>query len=179
MTVGPRASTERKEDQREVRGKMTLTVEYSEMTANIVEHFKITATTSANWGIPARTQEEYKQKKNFSPRPHAHSHAFRHIRTLTHMTVSTHTYLYSSHTSWKEKKKSSSCTTLEEKDKKNQCKTSFFLKRVREVPVKPKVKVSEGNRCSNYSGRVRLRSRRVHLTWLSTPSRKCWVTDLE
>ena len=29
MTVGPRASTERKEDQREVRGKMTLTVEYS------------------------------------------------------------------------------------------------------------------------------------------------------
>ena len=41
MTVGPRASTERKEDQREVRGKMTLTVEYSEMTAKIVEHFKI------------------------------------------------------------------------------------------------------------------------------------------
>ena len=35
MTVGPRASTERKEDQREVRGKMTLTVEYSEMTAKI------------------------------------------------------------------------------------------------------------------------------------------------
>ena len=26
--MGPRASTERKEDQREVRGKMTLTVEY-------------------------------------------------------------------------------------------------------------------------------------------------------
>ena len=48
MTVGPRASTERKEDQREVRGKMTLTVEYSEMTAKIVEHFKITATTSAH-----------------------------------------------------------------------------------------------------------------------------------
>ena len=50
MTVGPRASTERKEDQREVRGKMTLTVEYSEMTAkiSIVEHFKITATTSAH-----------------------------------------------------------------------------------------------------------------------------------
>ena len=66
--------------------------------------FQITATTSANWGIPARTQEEYKQKKNFLPRPHAHSHAFRHIRTLTHMTVSTHAYLYSSHTSWKEKK---------------------------------------------------------------------------
>ena len=36
--MGPRASTERKEDQREVRGKMTLTVEYSEMTAKIVEH---------------------------------------------------------------------------------------------------------------------------------------------
>ena len=48
MTVGPRASTERKEDQREVRGKTMLTVEYSEMTAKIVEHFKITATTSAN-----------------------------------------------------------------------------------------------------------------------------------
>ena len=62
---------------------MTLTVEYSEMTAKIVEQFKITATTRANWGIPARTQEENKQKKNFSPRPHAHSHAFRHIRTLT------------------------------------------------------------------------------------------------
>ena len=103
MTVGPRASTERKEDQREVRGKMTLTVEYSEMTAKIVEHFKITATTSANWDIPARTQEECKQKKSFSPRPHAHSHAFRHIRTLTHMTVSTHAYLYSSHTSWRKK----------------------------------------------------------------------------
>ena len=120
---------------------------------------------------PARTQEEYKQKKHFSPRPHAHSHAFRHICTLTHMTVSTHAYLCSSHTSWRKKrkrkthtKKSSSCTTLE---KKNQCKTSFYLKRVREVPVKPKVKVSEGNRCSNYSGRVRLLSRRV----LSTPSR--------
>ena len=82
---------------------MTLTVEYSEMTAKIVEHFKITATTNANWGIPARTQEEYKQKKKFSPRPHGHSHAFWHIRTLTHMTVSRHTYLYSSHTSWKEK----------------------------------------------------------------------------
>ena len=49
MTVGPRASTERKEDQREVRGKMKLTVEYSEMTAKIAKHFKITATTSANW----------------------------------------------------------------------------------------------------------------------------------
>ena len=35
--MGPRASTERKEDQREERGKMTLTVEYSEMTAKIVE----------------------------------------------------------------------------------------------------------------------------------------------
>ena len=57
------------------------------------------------------------------------------------------------------------------KRKKNQCKTSFYLKRVREVPVKPKVKVSEGNRCSNYSGRVRPLSRRVHLTWLSTPLR--------
>ena len=72
---------------------MTLSVEYSEMTAKIVEHFKIFATTSANWGIPAHTQEEYKQKKNFSPRPHTHSHVFRHIRTLTHMTVSMHTYL--------------------------------------------------------------------------------------
>ena len=84
---------------------MTLTVEYSEMTDKIVEHIKIAATTSANWGIPACTQDEYKQKKKFSPRPHAHSPAFRHIRTLTHMTVSTHAYLYSSHTSWKEKQK--------------------------------------------------------------------------
>ena len=73
---------------------MTLTVEYSEMTATNVEHFKITATTSANWVIPARTQEEYKQKKKFSPRPHAHSHAFRHIRTLIYLTVSTHPYLH-------------------------------------------------------------------------------------
>ena len=80
MTVSPRASTERKEDQREVRGKMRLTVEYSEMTAKIVEHFKITATTSANRGIPARTQEEHKEKKNFSPRPHAHSHLDPHDR---------------------------------------------------------------------------------------------------
>ena len=179
MTEGPRASTERKEDQREVRGKMTLTVEYSEMTAKIAEHFKITATTSANWGIPARTQEEYKQKKNFSPRPHAHSHAFRHIRTLTNMTVSTHAYLYSSHTSWEKKKRKHKNPVHALLLKKNQCKTGFYLKRVREVPVKPKVKVSEGNRCSNYSGRVRLLSRRVHLTWLSTPSRKCWVTDFE
>ena len=37
-----------REGRREARGKMTLTVEYSEMTATIVEHFKITATTSAN-----------------------------------------------------------------------------------------------------------------------------------
>ena len=64
-----------REKRREVRGKMTLTVEYSEMTAMNVEHFKITATTSAKWVIPARTQEEYKQKKKFSPRPHAHSRA--------------------------------------------------------------------------------------------------------
>ena len=82
-------------------------------TATNVEHFKITATASANRVIPARTQEEYKQKKKFSPRPHAHSHAFRHIRTLTYLTVSTHAYLHSSHTSWE--KKSSSCTTLEKK----------------------------------------------------------------
>ena len=40
------------------------------------------------------------------------------------------------------------------KKKKSQCKTSFYLKRVREAPVKPKVKVSEGNRRSNYSGRA-------------------------
>ena len=46
----------------------------------------------------------HKQKKHFSPRPHAHSHAFRHIRTLTHMTVSTHAYFYSFHTSWRKKK---------------------------------------------------------------------------
>ena len=45
MTVGPRASTERKVEKQE---EMTLTVEYSEMTATNVEHFKITATTSAN-----------------------------------------------------------------------------------------------------------------------------------
>ena len=149
MTVGPRASTERKEDQREVRGKMMLTVEYSEMTAKIVKHFKITATTSANWGIPARTQEEYKQKKKFSPRPHAHSHVFRHIRTLTHMTVSTHAYLYSSHTSWKEKKNPVHALRFKNKI---QCETSFYLKRVREVPVKPKVKVSEGSRRSQLLG---------------------------
>ena len=78
-----------------------LTVEYSELTAKNVEHCKIIATTSAHWVTPARTQEEHKQKKKISPRPHAHSHTFRHIRTLTHMTVSTHAYLYSSHTSWK------------------------------------------------------------------------------
>ena len=42
------------------------------MTAENVERFKITATTSANWVIPARTQED-KQKKNS-----------RHARTLTH-----------------------------------------------------------------------------------------------
>ena len=162
---------------------MTLTVEYSEMTATNVEHFKITATTSANWVIPARTQEEHKQKKKFSPRPHAHSHAFRHIRTLTYLTVGTHTSTLLTRLVKKKKKKkkknSSSCTTLvKKKKKKNQCKTSLYLKRVREAPVKPKVKVSEGNRCSNYSGRARLLSRRVE-TWLSTPSRKCWVTDLE
>ena len=77
MTVGPRASTERKEEKQE-GNKMTLTVEYYEMTATNVEHFKITATTSANWVTPTRAQEEYmyKQKKKFSPRPHAHSHVF-------------------------------------------------------------------------------------------------------
>ena len=107
---------------------MTLTVEYSEMTATNVEHFKITATASANWVIPARTQEEYKQKKKFSPRPHAHSHAFRHIRTLTYLTVSTHAYLHSSHTSWKKKKKKNLVHALRLK-KKIQCKTSFYLKR--------------------------------------------------
>ena len=37
-----------REERREVRGKMTLTVEYSEMTAKNAEHFKITATTSAH-----------------------------------------------------------------------------------------------------------------------------------
>ena len=37
-----------REERREVRGKMTLTVEYSEMTATNVEHIKISATTSAN-----------------------------------------------------------------------------------------------------------------------------------
>ena len=37
-----------REERREARVKMTLTVEYSEMTATNVEHFKITATTSAN-----------------------------------------------------------------------------------------------------------------------------------
>ena len=73
------------------------------------------------------------------------THAFWHIRTLTHMTVSTHIPLLFSHVL---EKNSSSCTTL----KKVQCKTSFYLKRVREIPVKLKVKVSEGNRCSNYSG---------------------------
>ena len=108
-----------------------------------------------------RHTRTYTGRVNFSPRPHAHSHSFRHIRTLTHMTVSTHAYLYSSHTSW-EKNTKNPVHALPLK--KNQCKTSFYLKRVREVPVKPKVKVSEGNRCSNYSGRARLLSRRVHLT---------------
>ena len=177
MTVGPRASTERKEDQREVRGKMTLTVECSEMTAKTVEHFKITATTSANWGIPARPQEEYKQKK-----------ISRHTRMLIHTRSDTFApwatwQLARTHTSTLltrvGKKKKIQFMDYAWRKGKNQCKTSFYLKRVREVPVKPKVKVSEGNRCSNYSGRVRPLSRWVHLTWLSTPSRKCWVTDLE
>ena len=35
-----------REQRKEVREKMTLTVEYSEITAKNVEHFKITATTS-------------------------------------------------------------------------------------------------------------------------------------
>ena len=132
---------------------MTLTVEYSEMNAKNVEHFKITATTSAHWVIPARTQEEYKQKEKISPRPHAHSHVFRRIRTLTYMTVSTRAYLYSSHTSWKEKKKKKNTAVHALRFKKKvQCKTSFYLTRVREVPVKPKVKVSEGNRCSKLLG---------------------------
>ena len=43
------------------------------------------------------------------------------------------------HYAWKKEKK-------KKKKEKKQCKTSFYLKRVREVPVKPKVKVSEGNR---------------------------------
>ena len=61
-----------------------------------------------------------KQKKNFSPRLHAHSHAFRHICTLTHyMTVSTHTYLYSSHTSWKEKKNPVHALRLKKKKRKS------------------------------------------------------------
>ena len=37
-----------REERREVRGKMTLTIEYSEMTTKNVEHFKITATTSTH-----------------------------------------------------------------------------------------------------------------------------------
>ena len=37
-----------REQRRELRGKMTLTVEYSEMIAKNVEHFKISATTSAH-----------------------------------------------------------------------------------------------------------------------------------
>ena len=48
-----------------------------------------------------------------------HTHSDTCIRTLTHMTVSRHAYLHSSHTSWNEKKKkknqASSCTTLEKK----------------------------------------------------------------
>ena len=46
MTVGSQGQY--REERREARGKMTLTVEHSEMTATNVEHFKITATTSAN-----------------------------------------------------------------------------------------------------------------------------------
>ena len=57
------------------------------------------------------------------------------------------------------------------------CSGSFFFTQVRQVkvvflrtlrnaatrlPVKPKVQVSEGNRCSNNSGRARLLLRRVH-----------------
>ena len=130
---------------------MTLTVENSEMTSKNVEHFKITAMTSVHWVIPARTQEEYKQKKKFSPRPHAHSHTFRHISTLTHMTVAhmhtstlltcltclgkkktllTHLGNKTKQKKKKKKKNSSSCTVRLKK--KIQCKTSFYLKRVRE-----------------------------------------------
>ena len=32
-------------------------------------------------------------KEKFSPRPHADSHTFRHIRTMTHMTVRTDTLI--------------------------------------------------------------------------------------
>ena len=53
MTVGPRASTERNEDQREVRGEMTLTVEYSEMTAKIVKHFKMCVCVCVHAGVHA------------------------------------------------------------------------------------------------------------------------------
>ena len=96
MTVGPRASTERKEEKQKGKWRClsnTWNDRQEHRTFQNNRHDK-----RAHWVIPARTQED-KQKKKFSPRPHAHSHAFRHIRTLTHMTVSTH--LHSSHTSWK------------------------------------------------------------------------------
>ena len=81
---------------------MTLTVEYSEMTAKNVEHFKLT-TTPRQAHTESHTHVHRKsinKRKKISPRPHANSHTFRHIRTLTHMTVSTHAYLYSSDKSW-------------------------------------------------------------------------------
>ena len=107
-----------REERRETRGEMTLTVEYSEMTATNVEHFKITATTNANWVIPARTQEEYKQKKSS-----------RHASMLTHTRSDTlapwptwqlaRTYISTLLT--RLGKKSSSCTTLWKKKPMKTC----------------------------------------------------------
>ena len=52
---------------------MTLTVEYSEITAKNVKHFKITATTSTHWVTHACTREEY---NNFYIRPNQKNSLF-------------------------------------------------------------------------------------------------------
>ena len=86
---------------------MTLTAEYSEITTKNADYFKIIATTSAHWSSHTRHlhRRSINKRKNSRHARHAHSHTFRHIRTLTHMTVSMHASLYSSHTSWKKKEK--------------------------------------------------------------------------
>ena len=74
--MGPMASTERK---KRSKRKMTLTViyKYFEITAKKVEQFKITATTSARTeSYPHVHRKSINKRKNFSPRPHARSHAF-------------------------------------------------------------------------------------------------------
>ena len=144
---------------------MTLSVEYSEMTAKNVEHFKLTTTPRQ-----ARTESHtHVHRKSINKRKKSC-----HARTLTHTRSDTFApwptwQLARTHTStlltslgqnkmkWK-KYILNSPPVHALHLKKIQCKTSCYLKRVREVPVKSKVKVSEGNRYSNYSGHVRLLS---------------------